>query len=66
MNQHLINELEPKDFKNQIRYLKTLWDSNSKKYSSTPLGVYNTNMAPKEFFTYVRSEAELEKKNMVR
>ena len=51
---------EPKSFSDRVKALKVLWDSDPKKYSSTPLGVYNTNMSPKEYFTYVRRQSDID------
>ena len=47
-------------FSDKVISVKNLWDSNSDKYSSTPLGVYNTNMSPKEYFTYVRKQSDID------
>ena len=47
-------------FSVKILNLKKLWDFDPKKYSSTPIGVYNTNMSPKEFFTYFRKQSDID------
>ena len=46
-------------FKDTIIYLKNKWDSDPTKYSSTPLGAYNDNMSPLEFFKLVIKSTEL-------